>query len=208
MSIRSQLEGKEFSELGPFIDALSIGVNEEIQTAVQPLTNQINQLSGTVSQLEQQVVELGGTVSELGATVSGLSSTINEIGRRQTQTPTPTPTPGPKYVQLGVTLTPVQLPNETVLIDGNFVQFAGELITNPAELSIARTNTQPDGVFVKDAVGSQVTLTLRNINNKTRFVGWELGGQQVSTSRTYVLTVPDQDPVNIVARFVPVPRRP
>jgi hypothetical protein len=203
MSIRSQLEGKEFSELGPFIDALSIGVNEEIQTAVQPLTNQINQLSGTVSQLEQQVVELGGTISELGATVSGLSSTINEIGSRQTQTPTPTPTPGPKYVRLQVSFTSVQLPDVQVNTFGNIIPFPGELIIRPATLDITRTDTQPDDIFlgVKDAVGSAVTLSFSNIDTRVRFVGWEVGGRQVSTSPTYVLTVPDQDPVNIVGRF-------
>jgi hypothetical protein len=111
-------------------------------------------------------------------------------------------TPLPKkYVQLQVSFTSVQLPDVQVNTFGNIIPFPGELIITPATLNITRTDTQQDGVFVKDAVGSAVTLSFSNIDTRVRFVGWEVGGQQVATSPTYVLTVPDKDPVNIVGRF-------
>jgi hypothetical protein len=253
MSIRSQLEGKQFPEMGPFIDSLSVGVNEEIQAAIQPFAAQISQLSAEVAQLAQQVASIGGALSGLSASIDEIGSrppvtveappvtvtvtppptdtptpTPDSTGTTPTPTPgstgttptptpgstgtTPTPTPGStgttptpiakKYVSVVPSQTSVQLPNTQVNINGTFVSLPGEFISTPALLGVGRTDSQPDGIFVKDAVGSTVALSLSNIDSRVRFVGWEVGGQQVSTSTTYVLTVPDQDPVSIVARFV------
>jgi hypothetical protein len=103
MSIRANLEGKDFPTMPPFIDALSAGVNEEIQAAIQPFQAQIAELQGTVAALQQEVIALGGAVS-------GLSGQIDEIGSRQpppevTSEPTPTPQPTPEP-----TTTPATVP--------------------------------------------------------------------------------------------------
>jgi hypothetical protein len=89
MSIRSQLEGKQFSELNPFIDALSTGVNEEIQTALSPLQSEVDRLTGIVTELQTQVTTLGGLVQDIAERPTGPDAA---------GTPPPPPTTTPSTV--------------------------------------------------------------------------------------------------------------
>jgi len=70
--------------MGPFIDALSTGVNGEIQTALSPLQSEIDRLTGIVTELQTQVTVLGGLVQDIAS---------RSVGPDVATTPPPAVTP-------------------------------------------------------------------------------------------------------------------
>jgi hypothetical protein len=84
MSVRSRLSGKEYPNMDAFVSDLQAGVNEDIETAVAPLRQQIANLQRQVSSLQSSATTEGGTTD--GGTTSGgtTSTTTYNISTRWT----------------------------------------------------------------------------------------------------------------------------
>jgi hypothetical protein len=80
MSVSGRLSGKEYPNMDAFVSDLQAGVNEDIETAVAPLRQQIANLQRQISSLESS----GGTTD--GGTTSGgtTSTTTYNISTRWT----------------------------------------------------------------------------------------------------------------------------
>lgn len=51
MGIKSRLEGKEFSSIGPFADALEAGIREEITKELEQIKNELEALKEQVASI-------------------------------------------------------------------------------------------------------------------------------------------------------------
>jgi hypothetical protein len=80
MSVSGRLSGKEYPNMDAFVSDLQAGVNEDIETAVAPLRQEIANLQRQISSLESS----GGTTD--GGTTSGgtTSTTTYNISTRWT----------------------------------------------------------------------------------------------------------------------------
>jgi len=77
MSTASRLSGKTFNEMPPFISELSLGVGEDIETAVAPLREQIRVLQQElirVSQVAQQAQQTAQQALQLAQRAIQLAS--------------------------------------------------------------------------------------------------------------------------------------
>jgi hypothetical protein len=194
MTIRSNLEGKKFRDMPSFIDGLEAGVRSELASAIQPFESRIAELEAAIGALQGKVDEIGSRQTSGGGGSGGGTGDGGGSGGTGGGTGEKT------YVSVNLPFfLTFQLPDPPAGAFG--VQLGGDVIT-PATLIIQGTDTQPDGVFTKYAVGSSVTVSANDIDNRVRFAGWEVNGQQVSTATTYTFTVPDQDPTTVTPTFV------
>jgi hypothetical protein len=75
MSVRSRLSGKEYPNMDAFVSDLQAGVNEDIETAVAPLRQQIANLQRQISSLESS----GGTTGDVSGGSGGTTATSYTI---------------------------------------------------------------------------------------------------------------------------------
>jgi hypothetical protein len=213
-SIYKYLDTIYFERIKTYVEGRIKGVEEKttlLEGNVGTLQNkvtEIDNLQASVSSLQSSVTSLQSSVTSLEAIVASLRSTIDEVSSRQptgstaptgstgpTGSTAPTGSTGPqsggdkKYVSINLPfILFFQLPNTS----GPFgIELPGEFIT-PATLSVQGTDTQPDGFFTKYAVGSSVTVSVNNINNRVQFTGWTRDGQSVSTATVYSFVVTDE----------------
>lgn len=208
MGIKDRLEGKEFSSLGPFADALAAGVADELAPTL-----------AKIASLEQAIAQLGGQVATAQSTADGAAKAAQDAAKaaddaKKAAQPTPTPTPsksagatgGPEAtptttpgVTPSITPTPSASPRPTLFMLAlpNPI-FVGDIF-NGGFRTTANISLNPlEGAAF---VGSGVELTISNIDSTVEFVNWtDKNGQILGTSNPIVVTV-SEDTTSINANF-------
>lgn len=208
MGIKDRLEGRQFSSLGPFADALAAGVQDELRPTL-----------AKIASLEQAIAQLGGQVSAAQNTADSAARAAQDAARvaddaKKAAQPTPMPTPsstigttdGPTTTPTtspGVSPTPQPTPSVSprptlfMLALPNPV-FVGDILSGGFRTT---ANIRLDPLEGAAYIGSDVELTISEIDSTVEFVNWtDKNGRILGTSNPIVVTVSD-DTTSINANF-------
>lgn len=195
MGIKNRLEGKEFSSLGPFADALAAGVQDELGPTL-----------AKIAQLEAAVVQLGGQVGA-AASAAAAAQAAADAAKTAAQTPpaptpaasSPAPTPavssptgpaptpaasspaGPAptpSVSSRPTLTVIALPEPI---------FVGDIFNGGFRPTAVIGIDPKEGAYY---LNSEMELSVRSVDSTVEFVNWtNSAGETIGVSPTLITTV-------------------
>lgn len=181
----------EFNNVQEFATALSTGVQEEIDTKLIPIQNQIQQIGEKLAELGIAINDINNqppvTVVVQPSPTPSITPSSQNGGTPETSpipVPTPTPTPSPSPLQylkdkvIGISVEPLAVLSTLGEITG-----AGLYLT-----------------------GDQATLRVASLPTGYTLDGWyNAAGQRVSTTQEYSFTV--QGSENFVLKFTEIDTR-
>jgi hypothetical protein len=206
MGIQQSIQGN-FSSLPPFTDALEAGVKDEINQALVPIQQELADLKNQIATLSAATADAQAAASAAQTTANTALTTAQTSTTGSTATTTGTTT-GTTTTSTSPTGSSSTSPRQTVFVTAisdpliigstELFNFGPNNLRAPADVSVT---PREDALYV----GSQAELRYRNIDPTVRFTGWVNSdtNQLLSTANPFVLTLPDVQSLNIVAKFIP-----